>query len=417
MNVRDALLQDILEHPDDDLPRLVYADWLEEHGDAARAEFIRVQLVLAGMDDGDPDGDDLRRRERALLDEHQEEWTDELPALPGTVTWGEFRRGFVDGVRAESGEALRAVAGPILAVIPLRRLTLLSWNAEESLAGSALLAQVRELVLTLAYRPPDDDRLQDDILAWPELRQMTHLVLDWPLISSAGVEALAAADMPGLTSLTWRALERAPYNLEPVCSATWLPRLASLNLEQQVLSGAVFRELSAHLTPGRLRRLALCRASLTDADAAALAESGLPAGLEVLDLSYNRIGPAGTRELIRVLPGTARLLLDNNPIGDEGLQALARSPLFARLGGLPGWMDFSAAGARAVAASPYAGRLRHLNLPGKQIDTGVAEVLLTSPHLAALTWLNLTGNRIEKLTACQYERLECLTLESNRLGP
>ena len=29
----EAFLADILEHPDDDAPRLVYADWLEEQED------------------------------------------------------------------------------------------------------------------------------------------------------------------------------------------------------------------------------------------------------------------------------------------------------------------------------------------------------------------------------------------------
>ena len=40
----DAFLRMIADQPDDDGPRLVYADWLEERGDTARAEFIRVQI-------------------------------------------------------------------------------------------------------------------------------------------------------------------------------------------------------------------------------------------------------------------------------------------------------------------------------------------------------------------------------------
>jgi uncharacterized protein (TIGR02996 family) len=47
MSDRDALLQAICETPDDDAPRLVYADWLEEHGDPRQAELIRVQIELA----------------------------------------------------------------------------------------------------------------------------------------------------------------------------------------------------------------------------------------------------------------------------------------------------------------------------------------------------------------------------------
>lgn len=38
-----ALLAGVLARPDDDLPRLVLADWLDENGKSDRAEFIRAQ--------------------------------------------------------------------------------------------------------------------------------------------------------------------------------------------------------------------------------------------------------------------------------------------------------------------------------------------------------------------------------------
>ena len=45
--VARAFVRDICEHPGDDTPRLVFADWLDEHGQEERAEFIRVQCELA----------------------------------------------------------------------------------------------------------------------------------------------------------------------------------------------------------------------------------------------------------------------------------------------------------------------------------------------------------------------------------
>jgi uncharacterized protein (TIGR02996 family) len=42
-----ALLAEARERPEDDTPRLVLADWLEEHGDPGRAEFLRLQCRLA----------------------------------------------------------------------------------------------------------------------------------------------------------------------------------------------------------------------------------------------------------------------------------------------------------------------------------------------------------------------------------
>ena len=42
-----ALLAAAKEAPHDDAPRLVLSDWLDDHGEPERAEFIRAQLRLA----------------------------------------------------------------------------------------------------------------------------------------------------------------------------------------------------------------------------------------------------------------------------------------------------------------------------------------------------------------------------------
>jgi uncharacterized protein (TIGR02996 family) len=47
MTEEDALQTGIREHPLDDLRRLVYADWLDEHGRPAEAEYLRLVAALA----------------------------------------------------------------------------------------------------------------------------------------------------------------------------------------------------------------------------------------------------------------------------------------------------------------------------------------------------------------------------------
>jgi uncharacterized protein (TIGR02996 family) len=74
--IRDTFLADIRKDPDDDAPRLVFADWLEDEGDPARAEFIRVQCALAHLEEDDPRRDDLGRRELELLAVHSCRWTE-----------------------------------------------------------------------------------------------------------------------------------------------------------------------------------------------------------------------------------------------------------------------------------------------------------------------------------------------------
>jgi uncharacterized protein (TIGR02996 family) len=46
-----ALLRAIEAHPDDDTPRLVYADWLDEHGQPERADYLRAECALANAAD------------------------------------------------------------------------------------------------------------------------------------------------------------------------------------------------------------------------------------------------------------------------------------------------------------------------------------------------------------------------------
>jgi uncharacterized protein (TIGR02996 family) len=66
-----ALLAAALAAPADDAPRLVYADWLEEQGDGDRAEFIRLQIRIAGMglsNGGIRKAGPLFRRDRQLFE-------------------------------------------------------------------------------------------------------------------------------------------------------------------------------------------------------------------------------------------------------------------------------------------------------------------------------------------------------------
>ena len=62
----DALLAAITALPDEDVPRLAYADWLTENGRAEEGEFIRVQCRLAAIAPDDPEYPELLAREKEL---------------------------------------------------------------------------------------------------------------------------------------------------------------------------------------------------------------------------------------------------------------------------------------------------------------------------------------------------------------
>jgi uncharacterized protein (TIGR02996 family) len=74
MTQDEAFLQAMVEAPEDETPRLIYADWLEEQGDPDRAEFIRLQAQLAAMAEDDPRRAALEERDRRLFAELALSW-------------------------------------------------------------------------------------------------------------------------------------------------------------------------------------------------------------------------------------------------------------------------------------------------------------------------------------------------------
>lgn len=134
-DTQQALLQNILDNPDDDQARLVYADFLEEAGEVDRAEFIRVQIRIAQIDEeiqSDEDCDNpgcsccverrpLRKREREIFpgDRWYPSWS-KSDYDYFTVDWC---RGFIHTINLSS-EAWFAHHAEILAQHPVREVTL-----------------------------------------------------------------------------------------------------------------------------------------------------------------------------------------------------------------------------------------------------------------------------------------------------
>src|SRR5262245_57047624 len=93
----DGFLRAIAAAPDDDTHRLVYADWLDEHGEPERAEFIRLQCDEAQRVTFDDAHNALRRRIWDLFAAHGRRWlaADWPEADPGQPIDGlAFDRGF-----------------------------------------------------------------------------------------------------------------------------------------------------------------------------------------------------------------------------------------------------------------------------------------------------------------------------------
>jgi uncharacterized protein (TIGR02996 family) len=118
MGTFDSLLQLVIEAPDDNGPRLACADWLEQHGEGTRADFIRVQCFLDQMSSEDSERPGLVREEQQMLQEHGWEWAEDFGTQISEWT---YRRGFVERVAMN----LETSAETILSVLrkgPVRHL-------------------------------------------------------------------------------------------------------------------------------------------------------------------------------------------------------------------------------------------------------------------------------------------------------
>src|SRR5579883_238929 len=180
---QEAVLEAIFDLPEDDTPRLAYADWLDEHGQSARAEFIRVQVELAQLAESrekrtktqEKRITKLAARVRELLDQHSDEWLAGLAAIQPVIDETEFERGFLARVRmtgiAVTDDHLRHLAG----APEIQELTLDdSRVTDEGLARLKPLRNLRELRLSnTAVTPAALKRLA----VLPKLVEVYHY--DW----------------------------------------------------------------------------------------------------------------------------------------------------------------------------------------------------------------------------------------------
>jgi uncharacterized protein (TIGR02996 family) len=320
MTPEEAFLQDIIEHPDDDGLRLIYADYLDERGDP-RGEFIRVQCQLAKLTEGDPRREGLEARERELLSENERAWAADLPEF---VERCEFRRGFVGGIIAPARKFVKhGDARNRLPLVEHAWFHGVTPRLAPALMESPFLAGLTSLDLSgIGY---GDARAQA-VAASPLLMDLTALYLVRARLSDAGVEALAVS--PVLSCL--RVLDLSENRigdggLRALAESPRVGQLASLKLS----ANQRFRLPGVQAVAGcaqlaSLTSLDLSHNFIRDEGAAVLATSPNLTSLEVLDLGSCRIGDRGARALAAspYLTRLRRLHLDGNNIGLRGVRAL-----------------------------------------------------------------------------------------------
>ena len=286
MNEEEGLLGDIATAPENDAPRLVYADWLEDHdpgprdreGMSLRAQFIRLQCQLARLPADDPERACLEAREQELLPAQTADWLERLGKYG--VADLVLRRGLPDEVTISAPDFIGNM-GEVLDAVPVRGAALFHCHDVEALA------------------------------ACPHLAKLTALDLNWNHIDAVGAEALA----------------RSPH----------LANLIQLDLGSNNIGNAGAAALAASPYLAGLILLDLRINDIDTVGARALADSPHLTHLATLAVGYNDIGPEGAEALAgsRHLANLTRLDLEANPLGDVSLREIERR-LEARRHNTPG---------------------------------------------------------------------------------
>jgi uncharacterized protein (TIGR02996 family) len=361
------LLAAVIAQPNEDAPRLIYADWLEEHGQPARAEFIRVQIACAQLPADHPQVGELEHRSQLLLERHQDEWAEPVRAW---ATGFKFQRGFIGKIIIEAKRFLD-LTPEMLAQAPIRHVDLLDVAGCLPRIGLCpLLARVEQLKI---YASRVGDPLARTLAGCEHLRQLTSLELQRNCITDAGVEALATT----------------PH----------LSQLRSLDLHENQITEMGARALMASATLGAVEQLDLGANQLGTAGIETLwTNPGLPA-LAELNVSKNRVQGLGSFMAAARMLGRLRLLdLSHNPGFGAVVRQLVTCPHLAGLAELRlSHCELNDAGAFAIAAAPQLAALRALDLSHNALTAEGARFLADSHNLAQLRSLKVAKNPLGEM--------------------
>ena len=293
MNQESAFIDLVLQNPDDDGPRLVYADWLEEQGDCDHAEFIRLQCELARTQADDRRRLDSEYRQASLLLNHRQEWEPSFDRpFVGSQLRFEFVRGFPE-LHTDIHTFL-ALEYQFLAGFPV---TMVHLDRDDE-------------------HPEDEDReFWDRLVLCPFLDRVA--TINMFLIGAEVQLLLESPHLTRLQSLSATLIEMTNRDANQLASH---PAMASVTNLQLILADELRPHSEAAMTLG-------------DEAARGIGASPLMSNLRRLSLAGNAVGNEGAAALANSphLADLRHLDLATNHISERGALALAESPFLQQL--------------------------------------------------------------------------------------
>lgn len=401
---RQGFLDAILEEPDNDGHRLIFADWLDENGDPERAEFIRVQCELESLPKWDVRYLPLKLREIELLCQHEEDWRADLPEIRG-VYWGEYRRGFMATAEMSSFAVLRLCANECWAATPLETVGL-PW-------------------------PYDDDR-SESIDPIPGLRGLNF---ESQVVDFRGLNLLTESPLLStLRELNVSACALSPFGFSELMQCQYLENLRVLRAPSNLIGNGGIIALCENHTLSSLEELDLSETleyghyqedATVDASAMeVLAQWEGLKGIHVLNLSGHAIGADGLYALLdsQYVTALKSLTLRNCEFTGLDLEAFIDAQESLRLDVLDlGDNLLPGDGIENLSDSSCVSELAVLALDRCELQRASLRALAEAPFLSSLRKLNLSFNHVEPdelrlLLERSPEHLHSLHLFDNNLG-
>jgi uncharacterized protein (TIGR02996 family) len=200
MTERDRLLFAIASEPDDDTPRRIFADWLDDHDEPERATFLRTGLELAALDQADPRYPATLAAHRRAWRPPSRPWEDHIPGARVS-----FHRGMITCAIFDYLSEFAKGDPASFQQVPLEELCLVN-------AGGITVAEVCNhprpewnRLRLLALCGSWNGRELQTILTHPSLKPLRELRLEHLIDDDSALQTLAdSLDLPALEALSWR---------------------------------------------------------------------------------------------------------------------------------------------------------------------------------------------------------------------
>jgi uncharacterized protein (TIGR02996 family) len=454
----DALYAAVCAAPDDDTPRLVLADWLDEHDDPHRAAHIRAEVQLHRLREDDPHASAVFSACAAMQEYDWSKYYDPAEVSPAVARLEELHK--ESQKHAKKAEARwkavlgKRAAGEIIIY-------------ERGFPHCISISNAKHYAQAVAKLPPENlpgyrlfvhdasDTGFDDVLACKNFARATGFTV-FGVRSSDTVRKLGARpEVRNFRELSVRFDESDNEILTAIATESNWCNLRSLSVSESLSGRSARLDLTEEFaTATHLRTLThldLSLRGLSDGGLVSVSKLGLPR-LRSLLVGSNRFGAVGTLGLVAgkfpelrhldagrsaigdnaaailadyhaKLPLLASLNLAGNDITDpKVLAALLAGPCFPALVGLSLRENkIDDLDAKRLSVPGRGPTLRFLSLRHCGMPAKAAQKLASAPALAGLLCIDLAGCALgdagaEVIAGSKWERLSCLDLADNGIA-